>query len=151
MTVRTFTEDFTEGWAQLLAANIAGLAWDPAQSYPAGVTGIFIASMPATPDRCVVLTPYPISADPTLQDSTIGLQIRSRSTGPDVRDVWRLDDAVNNYLLGLFPITLPTGVRVASLRFVSGTSLGQEPAGARRWEWSTNFAATVWRPSLHRQ
>jgi hypothetical protein len=151
MTTTTPTRDFVEGFAQLLAAASIGLSWDPALSYTGEQTGIFIASMPPTPARCVVLTPYPIAASPTMSDSTEGLQIRTRSAAADVRDVWALNDAINNYLLGLFPIVLPNGVHVSSLMWTSGGSLGQEPSGARRWEWSSNYTATVWRPSLHRQ
>lgn len=147
---RSFVENFVEGMAQLIADTVDGLAWDPAQQYGDDVTGLFIASMPDLPDRCAVLTPYVVAHDPTMSDSELGLQIRSRSAGADVRDAWRLGDSIANQLLGLFPVDLATGVRVNRLTWSSGASLGREPAGKRRWTWSDNYLSHVWRPSPHR-
>lgn len=146
----TFTRDLAVGFARLIADAGIGLTWDESLQYDPGDTGVFIASMPATPNRVVVVTPYPLTNDPTFSDSELGVQFRSRSAGADVRDSWALDDAINNVLLGLFPVTLPTGIRVQSLVWSSGASLGQEDGGARRWTQVSNYTANVHRPSLHR-
>lgn len=149
----TFFRDFTEGFAQLLVAKVdasVGLAWQSSGKYSAGQTGIFAVAFPATPDRLVTLTPYPLTADPVMAQSEIGLQIRSRGATADPREVMAIDDAINDALLGLFPVTLPTGVAISSLAWTSGASLGQEEGGTRRWAWSSNYTANTYRPSQHR-
>lgn len=145
-----YLRGFVEGFAQVLAATVDGLSWDDTLTYPDGATGIYIASMPDTPDRVAVLTPYVVSHDAAMQDSQLGLQIRLRSAGTDVRDLWGLSDAISTQLLGLWPFTLPTGIRVTTLTYTSGTSLGREDSGRRRWTWADNWHARVWRPSPHR-
>lgn len=145
-----FTKAFVEGWAQLLADRAPILTWRADLAYTDSETGIWPMGLPVdSPSRAVAIAPYPLTADPALSDSDIGLQIRSRSAGQDVRDAWALDDAIQNALLGLFAITLPTGVYVSSLRWTSGGSYGQD--AALRWEWGSNFTARVNRPSTNRQ
>lgn len=144
----TFTRDFVEGFAQLLAADTS-LSWSDTANYAAGVTGIYIAEQPTGPDRCVTLMAYPLSEDPTLSNGVMGLQVRSRSArGAGVFDVMGLDDAVRNALVGRFPLTLPTGIRVSSLVWSSGASLGVD--SSNRWMWSSNFTCGVGRPGAHR-
>lgn len=144
----TFTSDLTTGFAVLLADRVDDLTWSDTADYAADDTGIWIASAPLDAGRSVTLTPYPLSAEPQRAQSMIGLQTISRSAGPDVRDAWTLDDAIQNALLGLFPIKLSTDIRVTSLAWTSGGSLGQDDQN--HWMWTSNFAASVGRPSANR-
>jgi hypothetical protein len=145
-----FTRLLVEGFAQLLDDAGTGLTWREDLAYLTGETGMYPMSLPADqPSRAVALAPYPLTADPTLSQSEIGLQIRYRSAGDDVRDVWSMSDKVQNRLLGLFPVTLPTDVRVEALHWTSGGSLGRDDS--QRFEWGDNFTARVHRPSMHRQ
>lgn len=149
MTLATdFTKLYVEGFAQLLDDASIGLTFQASGEYDASETGIFIAAVPARPDRCVTLTPYQLAAKAVLSESTMGLQIRARSAGPDVRDAWSIIDSIDNVLLGLFPYTLPGGVRVESLAWSSGGSLGQDEQ--HRWSWASNYRSLTHRPSLHR-
>jgi hypothetical protein len=147
-TALTFTNGFTVGFAQLLAAADIGLAWSDTAAYSDGDTGLWIADAPIEASRAVILMPYPLTADPTLSQSLIGLQIRSRSAAADIRDAWALDDVTQSVLLGNYPLTLPTGVRVTSLRWTSGASLGVDDAN--RWSVVSNYAADTFRPAPHR-
>lgn len=140
---------FSEGFAQLLAAASIGLTWSPDGLYTTGQTGIWIARVPtAPPNRVLTLTPYPLTDEPVSAMSEIGLQVRTRSAGPDPRDVFTLDDAVADALLGNFPLVLPNGIRVSTLIRSSSGSLGQDDA--HLWNWASNYTAAVNRPSPHR-
>lgn len=109
---------------------------------------MYAMSVPQSPDRVVTLSPVLLSADATQAMSVMELQVRSRSAGEDVSDVWALDDSIASVLLGNFPLTLSTDVRVSTLVFQSGGSLGQD--GNQRWMWSSNFLLNVYRPGPHR-
>lgn len=144
----SFTNDLLAGFAQELAAASVGLTWQPAGMYPANATGIFILSVPADPSRLVALAVTWLNADPAQAISRGQLNVRSRSAGADPSDVLLLDDSVQGVLLGNYPITLPTGVRVSSLAYLGGGSLGQDDN--QRWGWSSNYVLDVYRPSTHR-
>lgn len=140
--------DFTEGWAQLLAERVDGLAWQSDGAYPADVTGIFVLAMPQKPARLVTLAPTLLGGDATLSMSTVGLQVRCRSAGADPRDVMALDDSISTQMLGLFPVTLPNGVRVSLLTDVDGSPMGQDDN--QLWHWTHNWHMSVYRPSPNR-
>ncbi len=142
----SFLTDFVEGFAELLAG--AGLGLTYADTYTANQTGIGLMNFPLLATNSVALAPYPLTDDPLQNMSMVGLQIKSRTTGQDPRAVWALDDTIADYLLGNYPITLPTGVRVVSLYRGSSASLGQDDA--QRWNWVSNYPCNCFRPSLHR-
>lgn len=144
----SFLGQLVEGFAQLLAAESIGLTYNASGVYTADQTGIVAMAVPDKPNRIVVLTPYPLGDDPSLSNSTVGLQVRSRSAGQDPRDVFTLDDSIADALLGRFPLTLPTGVRVNTLVRTSATSMGMDDS--QRWGWSSNYRLTVYRPGAHR-
>lgn len=146
----TLLNDLCAGIAEYLAAADIGLTYSADGSYTAAQTGITIMVVPPTPNRLVVLTPSPLGDDPTLTDSTVGLQIRTRSAAADPRDVLALDDAIADQLLGNFPLPLSTGVQIISLVRASAVSLGQDDATPPRWGWSSNYRLTVYRPGSHR-
>jgi hypothetical protein len=146
-----FLTDLHEGFAQILAAEVdaaQNLAWQSTGSYPTGKTGIFIRHVPDSPNRIVVLASYGLSDDAVYADSDVGLQVRTRSAGEDPRDVDDLDEAIADVLLGRFPFTLPTGIRIVTLTRSSAAPLGQD--ANRRWERTSNFALGLHRPGPHR-
>lgn len=147
----TFTHDLLEGFALLLAGDVASpFTYSDTADYASDQLGLWLGPLPLDkPDRAVALMTYPLSADPTLSQAMTGVQFRSRgSRDGGVFDVMGIDDAIQNALGGRFPVTLPNGIRVPSLVWTSGTSLGQDDS--HRWEWSTNFVAGVGRPGAHR-
>lgn len=144
----SFTTDLLTGAAELLADAGIGLTWRATGAYQTGETGIILRAMPPVPDRIVTLSAYDLSDDPTLSDSQKGLQVRSRSGDPDPTDVDSIDDAVADVLLGNYPLTLPTGIRITTLIRSSGVSLGQDDT--KRWSTVSNYTLGLWRPSTHR-
>lgn len=149
MTAPTFTVALVEGLAQLLADAGIGLAWRPSGVYgPGDGVPIFVLGVPQQPDELVTISPYPVSADGTLADSEIGVQVRTRC-GPDPRRALTIDDRVQDVLLGNYPLTLPSsGVVVSTLIYANGGSLGQDDV--QRWEWQSSFMLRVHRPGPHR-
>ena len=144
----SFTTDVGEGFAQLLAAEVTGLAWQTTGTYAANVTGIYIAVVPPTPNRIVTLTVYGLGDDAAYAESTTGMQVRTRSAAADPRDVHDLDDAIADALLGRYPMTLPNGIRVETLIRTSATPLGQDDN--QRWEHTANYSLGLYRPGAHR-
>lgn len=144
-----FLQLFVEGFAQVLDAADIGVTWRATDPYHPGEVGIGLMTFPTGLGKAVALTPYPLGDDPALSDSEVGLQVKTRSAGADPRDVWALDDAIANVLLGLFPVDLPTGITVTTLQRTSSASLGQDDEN-QRWRWVSNYPCGIYRPSLHR-
>jgi len=142
-----FETNLLTGIAHLLAD--AGLGtWRDTGVYTTAETGIVLDTVPASPDRVITLTDYVVSDDPTLSDSIIGVQVRTRWGGQDPRPVKDLDGGIFNALHGLEGVTLTGGIRIVSIFRRSGASLGQDVS--YRWMRSSNFYATVHRPSTNR-
>jgi hypothetical protein len=143
-----FEVQLLTGIAHLLAdANLG--TWRDTGVYTAAETGIVFATVPATPDQVITLTPYGVSDDPTLSDSVIGVQVRTRWAGQDPRPVMDLDGSIFNVLHGLEGVTLTGGVRVVScFRRIGPISMGIDTNN--RWMWSSSYYATVHRPSQNR-
>ena len=142
-----FETNLLTGVAQILAAAGVG-TWRDTGVYVAAETGIVLDTLPASPDNIITLTDYAVSDDPTLSDSVIGVQVRTRCGGQDPRPVKDLDGAIFNALHGLESVTLTGGVHVVSMVRRSGVSLGQDENS--RWMKSSNYYAAVWRPSANR-
>ena len=142
-----FETNLLTGVAQLLAAASVG-TWRYTGVYADAETAIVLDVLPASPDNVITLSDYVVSDDPTLSDSVIGIQVRTRWGGQDPRPVKDLDGAIFNVLHGLESVTLASGVHVVSMVRRSGVSLGQDTSS--RWMRSSNFYATVWRPSTNR-
>lgn len=148
MTTATFTRELVDGMAVLLAGAGINLTWRSTGAYSASETAIVVGGLPQSPDRAVGLTPYPLGDDAVFSDSDCGLQIRSRVATPDLRDVFDLDDAIADVLLGRFPFTLTTGVVVQTLVRTSAVSLGRDDN--LRAEWSSNYTLGLHRPGQFR-
>lgn len=142
----SFTTDLVDGLGHLLAAAGVGLVYDTAPG--TGQTRLYAMTIPQSPDQVVTLSPFPLTADTTLSQSLMGLQVRSRAAGEDVRVVWALDDAVQDVLLGNYPLTLSTGIQVKTIDYQGGGSLGQDEKS--RWMWGANYHLNVYRPGPHR-
>jgi hypothetical protein len=151
VTTTSFEIDLCEGVAELLAADVdatQNVAWSDTGVYPAGKTGIYILAVPAIPNRIITLSTYGLGDDAVYGDSDVGLQVRTRSAAADPRDVQRLDAAIFDVLVGRFPFTLATGVRVQTLVRSSAVSLGQDDN--LRWSFAANYRLSLHRPGTHR-
>jgi hypothetical protein len=142
-----FTDDLLSGVSQYLADGGVG-TWRPSGAYLAtDPDPIVRTSVPASPDRVIVLTPYTVSDDGLMSDSVQGLQVRTRGT-KDPRTVEAIDDAVFDRLHGAHGVSLPGGARLVMAERKSGTPLGTDGGG--RHQRTSNYHLTVWRPSSHR-
>lgn len=144
----SFTDDVLSGFAVLLAGSSIGLTWQPSGVYTASQSGITLLAVPADPARIVALGMTWMNADPSQAISRGELQVRSRGVDADPRDVFLLDDSIQDVLLGNYPLTLSTGVRVSTVALLGGGSLGQDEN--QRWGWSSNYVLDVYRPTAHR-
>lgn len=141
-----FTDLCLAALAQYLAAGGVG-TWRPADPYlPTDPTPIILSAVPSTPDRILVLTPYPVSDSVTLSDSVLGVQVGMRGDR-DPRTVQALSDAVFDRLHGAQAIGFAGGQIVACAR-QSETPLGTD--GNDRHERTANYYLSVWRPSPNR-
>jgi len=108
--------------------------------------------MPQGPDRIIALTPYGVGDDPSLSDSVMGLQVRTRWGGANPTLVADLDDLIFDYLQTKTNWTVGSGAAavtiVQCLRKSGPVSLGQD--ASLRWSLSSNYYLDVWRPSTNR-
>lgn len=142
----SFTGDLLGGLAAYLDTAGAGTYRSDGSAYVASETAIVFAEMPQTPDRAIVLSDYPVTDDPSLSDSVVGMQIRCRG-GSDPHDVKAIADAVFTVLHGKTAFDAGTVHVVQALRR-SGVPLGRDDSN--RWEHSDNYYLTVHRPSANR-
>lgn len=138
-----------EGLAQLLAQRELG-AWRPdGAAYAPGETAIVVGALPDSPPAAIALAPYGVGDDPSMSESTTGVQVRSRTaTLHDPRPGLALVDGIFDALHGLDGLTLPTGVRVVTCQRQSWTPLGADDN--QRPRYSQNFYVLHHRPSAHR-
>jgi hypothetical protein len=136
------------GLAVLLDATGLG-SWRPdGSAYIPAEVGVCLDTFPASPDSVITLSDYVVSDDPSVSDSIIGVQVRTRRGGKDPRPVKDLDGAIFDLLHGMPVTTLAGGVKVVSCFRRSGTSLGAD--ANQRWQRSSNYYMTVHRPSQNR-
>jgi hypothetical protein len=143
----SFTGDVLKGLAQYLEDGGVGTYLESG-AYPSGtVDPIFLGDVPSSPDRIIVLTAYSVEDDPSLSDSTLGVQVRTRGAAGSPGSVDSLDDAVFDRLHAARGIDA-NGVRIVQLLRRSGAPIGRD--GNRRFERTSNFYVTAHRPSEHR-
>lgn len=144
-----FQANLATGLAVYLAAAGIGATWDPAAAYTDAQTGIVLGTIPTTPDRIITLSVYGVEDDPDLSDSVLGVQVRCRWAGEDVRLVDDLADSIYMLLHGKTDWALAAGVYIVLCHRNSGpASLGQD--ANNRWSNTQNFYCTVHRPSTNR-
>lgn len=148
MTTTTPTRDLIQGFAQLVADAGIGFTWHASAGYTASEFGIYRVRIPTDADNALVISPYPLTADPTRPENETGIQFYLRTADPSVGVHWDLRDALDNVLLGNFPLDLPTGLRVTVLTFTSGTLPALDDN--QRWVSIANHTARHQRPSAHR-
>ncbi len=148
-----FQTNLLTGIAVDLAAAGLSLTWNTSGVYTTAQTGIVLGTVPQAPDRIVTLTAYGVDDDPSLSDSIIGLQVRTRWGGQDPRLVNDLDDSLFAYLHGKEAWTVGSGAAAVviglCLRVSGPVSLGQD--ANNRWSLSSNYYLDLWRPSTNRQ
>lgn len=140
-----YTSSLVDGIADLLADEGVG-RFAPTEVIADPDTGIFRSVMPATPDRALGLTAYPVE-DTHLTDATTGVQIRMRA-GLDPGAVDDLADQVFNVLHGRENYTVG-GVFVELSWRQSQAWIGQDAHG--RMELTSNFYFRTTRPGPHQQ
>jgi hypothetical protein len=145
--VSGFSTNLLTGLAAALQTASLG-TWNPSGAYTALQTGITLGKVPQEPDRIITLTAYALADDPALSDSQVGVQVRTRWSGSDPRPVDDLDDSIFSLWHGKCGLVLTTGITVVQLLRISGTSLGQD--ANQRWCRTSNYRATVHRPSANR-
>ena len=143
-----FQTNLLTGLAVYLAAGSIEATWNTSGAYTALQTGIVLGNVPQSPDRIITLTSYGISDDPSLSDSVLGVQVRTRTEGADKRKVDDLEAAIFNLLHGKTALTLSTGVKIVQCLRQSATTLGQDANS--RWSNVSNYYVSVHRPSTHR-
>ena len=141
-----FQTDLLTGLAADLHSGSCG-TWRASGVYTVAETAIIFGNIPQYPDRCITLTAYGVSDDPSLSDSVIGVQVRTRWGGLDPRLVNDLDDLIFARLHGRTNFTV-NGVVVVQCHRNSAGSLGQDQNG--RWMNSSNYYFTVLRNSTYR-
>lgn len=133
-----FTKDVLTAAAEDLAAAGIGAVWNPTGVYKATELGIFTKVMPASPDRAIVLTVYPVTVS-HLSDTTLGLQVRCRMPGLPT-DVDDLADAIYEHWHGRQGLTLGPA-HVALMMRQSHAQMGRD--ANNRSETSSNFYLTT--------
>lgn len=139
----SWTSDLLTGVAERLAAENVG-SWNPTGVYTSSQVGIFIATMPPAPDRCIVLTDYDPAGGISGGDVTPRLQVRCRGSEHDPISVIALKDAVREAIEGLDAIAFGT-VTVSGINHLSGTPMGIDANG--RHERSDNYTILARRTS----
>lgn len=140
----SWTTDVVNAFCALLAEEGVG-SWQPDGAYPASAQRpIFVGTMPTTPDRLIVVTPYTVSEEAG-STKVQGFQVRCRGTR-DMRDVEDTADDVRMAVHGLRDVQLGPA-EFALLWRQSHATLGQDANG--RWEASSNFYGHTAQASQH--
>lgn len=147
-----------QAWTRTLLEGLAGLLDQAGVSYwlPDGVAedsdgpiepATFLIDLPATPDRVVCLTDYPVADDPGMADAIIGVQVRVRG-GRDPLEASDTRDGVYSVFHGLRAVTFtpPPGddgelVVIAQMYRQNATPIG--PDGQGRNERVENYYVHV--------
>lgn len=142
---------FAAALAKYIAANVAGLIFDPT-----GVTGdVFVATMPSTPDVAVMVNPVGGYIQPDLTPERIPTpQVLVRGPRLDPRPGLLLATTILDALDGLALVTLDPG-GADEVRLIGCTAMQSAPVALGmdsndRPEWSLNFICPIWQPSALR-
>jgi len=155
MTMQSFELDTLLGFADVLVNNTAARVplWSELDKdgkprttpEPDNALGIFIDQWPEELNS-MSLTEYPVSDDPSLSESVIGVQVTIWHRDRDVLKAVLSD--VFNAMHGRWGGNIGNVRLVQALRR-SGANLGQQGNG--RVGRTENYYLTVHRPSAHRQ
>lgn len=130
------TADLLDGFAgALTAAGVATYRTD-GSAYLSSETAVTFSLLPQTPDRVLCLTDYPVSDDPKLPMSIVGVQVRLRGIPSSPRDIQSLRDAVYVAMQGLTDQVWGSVHMVQVLR-QSSIPMGQDDT--LRFEYAENY------------
>lgn len=136
----SLTTDLLDGIAGLIiGAGIAVQKTAP-DVYLDSDTAISWSLMPTQPDRCIVLTDFPVSDDPAQALGQIGVQLRIRGLPGDPRDAQELRDSIYELLQGLINQFFGS-VHVIQCNRRSSIPNGQDDS--RRFEYFENYYCDV--------
>jgi hypothetical protein len=130
--------DLLVGLAQLLDARGVG-AYRPGVAQAADAVAIVLSDSPPEPDRVIVLTAYPLTDDPTLNDLVLGVTVRCRGRPDAVLGADELADQVRRVLHGLQHTQFGATAYVSLLSRFSSAPLGMD--ANRRRERVENYRA----------
>jgi len=120
--------------------------WMTSGTYLSTDTAITLDVLPATPDKAIAMTLYPVS-DSTGTDTVIGLQLRIRGKPNDRISDKDIVDRAFDALHGVNGITLD-GIPIVLIEHQSGAALG--PDGNNRLEHTANYYITLTRTGPNR-
>lgn len=140
MTASTITFDLLDGIARdAAAAGLATYRSDDSEYLPAE-TAVVFAFMPQGPDRCLVLTDYPILDAGEAPLSQIRVQFRTRGLPNRPDDTWALRDGLYQLFQSL---TNRTYGQVHVIQFLRISSIPLGPDSNQRFEYGDNYALDV--------
>lgn len=139
-----FTTDLITGIGKYLQAHGVG-KWDT----PYATSDIPLAAyaLPATPDRAVSITPYPVS-DSGGTDSITAIQFRARGTAGNRMNAADVMDAIFDQLHDVEHVTIG-GICIVRIWRQSQAYLGTD--GNNRQEHTANYYIQLTRTGTHRE
>lgn len=132
--------DIFNGVRDVLLASGLGITFNDAGTYAANETGILAKTMPATPDRVVVISVVPLEDELAVPSGRVMVQLRYRGVPNRPLDVDDLGDSVKPFLHGLTNVTFGT-VKVQQMVRQLSVPMGQDEL--KRWERADQFYLDV--------
>lgn len=121
--------------------STAGIAkWSDMEPYKDSDTGIYLKTMPESPDRCIVLNLTAVTDDPTMPFGQMLLQVAARGGRGKPLDCDTLCDAAFDILHGLTGHACGSSVIVQANR-ISSASMGTDDT--KRWERADQYTLDV--------
>jgi len=136
--------DISVGLASVIAGAGLGIVYNPTTAYTASQTGIVMKSVPATPDRVVVISVIPMSDELAAPSGEVTVQIRTRGTPNSALDVDDLADSIKPILHGLKAQTWGS-VQLVQMFRNNAVTLGQDDS--KRWERVDDYTLDVEYPA----
>lgn len=133
--------DISNGIKDVLLAAPLGLTFSTGSP---GVNPIIMKSVPATPDRVVVISVIPVSDDLSAPSGQVFAQIRCRGALNNALDADDLADSIKPYLHGLKGLTWGS-VQLVQMFRNNAVPLGQD--SSKRWERADMYTLDVEYPA----
>lgn len=130
------TATLLEGVAQLLDDNHVGV-YRTDGPYKASDTAIVMKTMPADPDRCIVLNWVPMQSDAGMPQQTGILQTACRGQPGKPLDCDRLSDLCAEQLDGLTGIAFNGGTKITQCWQRNAVNMGQDES--KRWVTAVQY------------
>lgn len=144
------TTDLLTGLATLISGAGIGVTYRPSAPYLASDTGVFFKTMPAAPDRVVVLNAISMSDMVTVAVGRLLVQVACRGLRNNALDVDSLADSIAAQLHGRIDLTLGTAHVIQILRD-STIPMGQDDSDRQervdKYWVDVDYPPTAYRPS----